>query len=397
MPYPLTFARNDLIPPGGPLEILFFIPEDWYVCSHRLPLIRGAVRLGHAVTVVTRVKDHGAAIEAAGATVVPTRLRRGFQNPLAEIRGLIDLIRIYRRLKPDLVHHVTPKSSLFGSFAAWITGVPGVINALAGLGYLYTSKGLKARLIRPAVAQAFRLLLGRRNSRVIVQNRDDQAFFTGVIGLIPEKVVLIQGSGVDTDVFRPVPPPAAPGIRVCLVARLIWEKGIQETVDAARKMARIRDDIEFILVGDTDAESPSGVPVEKLRAWDEEGLVTWLGRVDDVPAQLNSCHLVLLPTYYREGFPKTLLEAAACGLPIVATDVTGCREICRDGLNGILIPPRDVDAIVAAVVRLADDPALRARFGQESRRLVETLFSEAIVVEQTMDLYGAMQAELRLS
>lgn len=345
---------------------------------------------------VTRVKDHGAAIEAAGATLVPTGLRRGFQNPVAEIKGLIDLIRIYRRLKPDLVHHVTPKSSLFGSCAAWFAGVPGVINALAGLGYLYTSSGLKARILRPAVTQAFRVLLGRGRSRVIVQNVDDREFFSEVIGIDPGQVVLIQGSGVDTTEFKPAEPPPSQKIRVCLVARMIWEKGIRETVEAARRMARIRDDIEFILVGDSDTESPSGVPVEDLRAWDEEGLITWAGRVNDVPAQLNSCHMALLPTY-REGFPKTLLEAAACGLPIIATDVTGCREICHDGINGLLIEPRDPDSIVEAVARLADDPGLRSRFGQESRRLVETRFSEEIVVAQTMELYRSMQSELGVS
>ena len=359
-----------------------------------MPLIRSARRDGHAVTVVTRVKDQGAAIEAAGAELVHTRLRRGFQNPVTEILGLIDLIRIYRRHKPDLVHNVTPKSSLFGSFAAWITGVPGVVNALAGLGYLFASTGLKARIVRPAATVAFRFLLGRKRSRVIVQNVDDQAFFLDMLGGDPGRIVLIQGSGVDTTEFSPAEPPPTDRIRVCLVARMIWEKGIRETVAASRRMRETRDDIEFILVGASDTESPSGVPEEELRAWHQEGIITWLGHVDDVAAMLNGCHLALLPTYYKEGFPKSLLEGAACGLPIIATDVTGCREICRNEVNGLLIPPRNVDAIVAAVSRLADDADLRSRFGRESRRLVEDLFSEKIVVDQTMDLYRTMQQEL---
>jgi len=344
--------------------------------------------------VVTRVKDHGETIEAAGAELVPTRLRRGFRNPVSEFLGLINLVRIYQRRKPDLVHHVTPKSSLFGSFAAWLTGVPGVVNALAGLGYLFASRGLTARILRPAVSLAFRFLLGRGRSRVIVQNEDDLAFFSDVIGIDSEKVVLIRGSGVDISEFRPGNSLPTEKIRVCLVARMIWEKGIRETVAAARKMMARRDDIEFILVGASDTESPSGVPEEDLRAWHEEGIITWLGHVDDVASLLTSCHVALLPTYYKEGFPKSLLEAAACGLPVVATDVTGCRDICRDGVNGLLIPPRDTDAIVEAVMRLADEPDLRVRFGQESRRLVETRFSEEIVVEQTMALYRAVQREL---
>jgi glycosyltransferase involved in cell wall biosynthesis len=376
------------------LNLLFFIPEDWYVCSHRLPLIRGARRDGHQVTVVTRIQNHGAAIEAAGAELLPTKLRRGFRNPVGEVLGLIELVKIYRRCKPDLVHHVTPKSSLFGSFAAWVAGVPGVVNALAGLGYLFASRGLVARILRPAVSMAFRFFLGRGLSRVIVQNEDDQEFFTGVIGIDPARVVLIRGSGVDTSEFQPGEPPPTGKIRVCLVARMIWEKGIRETVFAARQMKMRRQDIEFILVGASDTESPSGVPEEELRAWHQEGVITWLGHVDDVATLLATCHLALLPTYYREGFPKSLLEAAACGLPVVATDVTGCRDICQDGVNGLLIPPRDPEAIVDAVAHLADDPELRSRFGRESRRLVETRFSEEIVVEQTMDLYRTMLQEL---
>lgn len=358
-----------------------------------MPLIRGARREGHTVTVVTRVKDHGPPIEAAGAELVPTSLRRGFRNPLKELLGLVDLIRIYRREQPDLVHHVTPKSSLFGSFAAWVNGVPGVVNALAGLGFLYASTGMMARLLRPAASLAFRLLLGRGNSRVIVQNEDDRGFFVNQIGLVPAQVVLIRGSGVDTSAFLPAETPPAGKVRVCLVARMIWEKGVRETVDAARRMKGRRDDIEFILVGASDTESPSGVPEKDLRAWHREGVITWLGHVDDVPSLLRGCHVALLPSY-REGFPKSLLEAASCGLPLVATDVTGCREICRNEINGLLIPPRDPAAICDAVARLADDPELRARFGRESRHLVETRFSEEIIVEQTMALYSEIQQEL---
>ncbi len=243
------------------------------------------------------------------------------------------------------------------------------------------------------VSLAFRFFLGRGRNRVIVQNVDDRAFFLDRIGIDPDRVVLIQGSGVDTSEFRPVEPATTDKVRVCLVARMIWEKGVRELVAAARVMRKTRDDIEFILVGDSDSESPSGVPVESLKSWHEEGVITWLGHVDNVPALLNGCHLALLPTY-REGFPKSLLEAASCGLPIIATDVTGCLEICRDEVNGLLIPPRDVDAIVAAVTRLADDPALRTRFGRESRRLVEQHFSEEIVVNQTMEIYRTMQQEL---
>jgi glycosyltransferase involved in cell wall biosynthesis len=369
-----------------PAKLLLFVPEDWYLCSHRLPLIRGARAMGLQVTAVTRVKDHGAPIVAAGAELVSTSLRRGFRNPIREIAGFLGLVRIYRRERPVIVHHVTPKSSLFGSLAALLAGVPAVINALAGLGYLYASPSPKAALARPWVTLAFRALLRRRNTWLIVQNGEDLEFFVDTIGIPRQRIELIRGSGVDVVRFRPADVEPGFPLRVVLVARLIREKGIHEAVTAARLVRATRDDVEFILAGETDTESPSGVPAATLQAWHDEGVVTWLGKVDDVPALLASCHVALLPTY-REGLPKSLLEAAACGLPLVATDVTGCREIVLPEINGVLVPPRDPAAIADAVLALAADPERRRRFGRASRRLAEEQFAEEMVVQRTMDLY----------
>lgn len=336
-------------------KLLFLIPEDWYVCSHRLPLIVGAKAAGLEVTVVTRVDKHEQPMLDAGATVVAATLRRGFRHPLQDMMAFLDLLRIYRRQQPDIVHHVTPKSCLYGSLAAYFSGVSLVINAMAGLGYLYTSKGLKARLARPLVTQAFKLLLSRPAARVIVQNQEDHDFFCSAIGLRPEKVVLIRGSGVDIEKFRPVPAEPSGKIRICLAVRMIREKGLFETVAAARRLLEVRQDLEFVFAGDPDVENPSGVSADQLQAWHDEGVITWLGRVEDVPAVLNSCHIGILPSY-REGLPKSLLEAAACGLPLIATDATGCREICLDRVNRLQVKPRDVESIVTAVTTLADDP-----------------------------------------
>ena len=373
-------------------KILFFIPEDWYVCSHRLPLLRGAVARGYEVVVVTRVTDHAGPILETGARLIPSRLERGFRNPVADLLGFLELLRIYRREKPDLVHHVTPKSILFGSLAAWLTRIRGVINAMAGLGLLFASNKWYARGLRPVVAGAFRFLLVRGNSRLIVQNTDDQEYFADSLGVGRDRIRLIRGAGVDVELFHPVPAPPAPPYRVCVVSRMLFEKGIAEAVAAAAGIRSQRSDVEILLAGEPDLENPMGIPVAQLEAWSREDNVQWLGRVDDVAGLLQSCHVALLPSYYREGLPKSLLEAAACGLPIIATDVAGCREICLDGVNGLLIPTRDVPAIVAAVVRLVDDEDLRGRLGRESRTLVETEFQEKIVVEKTMALYGEMLA-----
>ena len=374
-----------------PKKILFFIPEDWYVCSHRLPLIKAAIAEGHEVVVVTRVADHAAPILATGARLIPTRLRRRSSNPVDDLFGFFELVRIYKREKPDLVHQVTPKSVLLGSMAAWLTRISGVVNALAGLGFLFASQRTSARILRPIVATAFRFLLVRGRSRLIVQNRDDRDFFSQSLNVGLDRIRMIRGAGVDADSFRPAPTRPDPPFRVCVLSRMLFEKGIAETVAAAATIRSRRDDVEIILAGDSDTENPGGIPVEQLEAWHRDGIVNWLGRVEDVIGLLQNCHVALLPSF-RDGLPKSLLECAACGLPIIATDVPGCREICLDDVNGILIPARDSAAIAEAVLRLADDGELQARLGRESRALVEAEFKVEKVVEQTMALYREMLA-----
>ncbi len=369
-----------------PRRILFFIPEDWYLCSHRLPLVRGAVAAGLETTVVTRVRDHADPIRETGAELVPIRLRRGFHGLGEEASGLRELIGVYRRVRPDLVHHVTPKSVIYGSLAARLAGVPGRVNALAGLGFVYTATGLRARLRRGIVSSTFRFMLRGRGSRLIVQNDDDRAFFRDRIGVPDPSIAVIRGAGVDVDAFRPADAEPPGPLRVCLVARLLGDKGVRETVEAARRLRERRDDIRILLVGRNDPVNPASIGDDELAAWAAEGVVELTGHVDDVPALLRSCHAALLPSY-REGLPKSLLEAGACGLPMVATDVTGCREICRDDVNGLLVPPRDPEAIVRALETLADDPARRRRYGEAARRIVVEEFSDELVAERTVALY----------
>ena len=373
-------------------RILFFIPEDWYLCSHRLPLLRGAAAMGLEVHVATRVERHAEPIRAAGAVLHPIGLRRGFQGPGHEIGGWRELAALYRRVQPHLVHHVTPKSVIYGSLAAKAAGVPAVVNAMAGLGFLYTSRSLKARVLGPPATLALKVLLRRRGSRLIVQNGEDAAFFREGIGVPADAIDLIRGAGVDTTVFRPADAEPPGPLRVAVVGRMLRDKGIEETVAAARLLRARRDDVRVLLVGRVDPENPAGLSEKELRAWTDEGVVEWTGPVDDVAGLLRGCHVALLASY-REGLPKSLLEAAACGLPIVATDVTGCREVCLPDVNGLLVPAREVEPIAAALARLADDPALRARFGAASRRLAVEEFAEGIVVEKTMAVYRRLLRE----
>lgn len=373
-------------------KILYLVTEDWYFCSHRLPIARAARDAGFEVVVVTRVRRHGAAIEAEGFRVIPLEQRRGALNPVADLAMLWRLLGIYRAERPDLVHHVALKPVLYGTFAAWVTGVPQIVNAMGGLGYLFGAQGRGTRWIGAIVRRVLRLLHRSPRVSVIAQNPDDAALFSEKLGVSPAAVRLIRGSGVDTRRFRPESEPAEP-VRVALVSRMLWAKGVAEFVDAARRLRDRGLAVSMTLVGAPDPENPGSVPEGALRDWHREGIVQWWGRREDIDRVWRACHICALPSYYREGVPKALLEAAACGRPIVTTDTPGCREIVRDGENGILVPPRDAAALADAIERLVRDPLLRARMGARGRRRVEEEFSEERVVEQTLALYRSLLAD----
>jgi glycosyltransferase involved in cell wall biosynthesis len=282
---------------------------------------------------------------------------------------------------------------IFGSLAARATRIPCVVNAMAGLGYVFTSGSVRARLVSASIKLALRVLQRGRCTRLIVQNGEDAAFCRDRLGVPAAAVALIRGAGVDVHAFAAAPQEPPGPLRVVLVARMLTDKGIHEAVAAARLLRSRRDDVRILLAGRGDADNPAAIPQSQLDAWAAEGVVEVLGHVTDIAALLQSCHVALLPTFYGEGLPKSLLEAAACGLPIVATDVPGCREICRDGVNGLLVPAHRVEPIVAAIERLADDPALRRAMGDASRRLAVDEFAEAIVVAATMALYADLLGE----
>ena len=371
-----------------PPKILFFVTEDWYFCSHRLELARAARAAGFAVTVVTRVQAHADVIRREGFELVPISLERRGSNPLKELKVIVQLLRIYRTEQPDIVHHVALKPVLYGSVAARLAGVPHMVNALAGLGFVFSSRRLRAKLLRPFVNVAFRLLLNRRNSRVILQNHDDKALLTGTGILASELVVVIRGSGVDLERYAALP--EAPGVPVVLLAsRMLWDKGVGEFVEAARRLRAGGVAARFVLVGEPDEGNPASVPQGRLLEWQEAGIVEWWGMRDDMPAVFAQAHVVCLPSY-REGLPKVLLEAAACGRPLVASDVPGCREIVRHEENGLLVTVRDPAALADALRRLIGDAGMRQRMGQRGRAMVEADFSVQQVIRETLDVYGEL-------
>jgi glycosyltransferase involved in cell wall biosynthesis len=367
-------------------KLLFLVTEDWYFVSHRLPLAVAAQAAGFEVVVATRAGRQADVIRNAGIRLVPLEMSRRSGNPFSEI---LALWRLYRLEKPDLVHHVALKPVMFGALAAWLARVPAQVNAVAGLGWLFTSSSSVVRLVRPVLRWMLARLLNRPNSLTIVQNPEDRSLLERS-GLSATRLRLIRGAGVDVQVFFPVMPPPEP-VCIVLVSRMLWDKGVGEFVEAARRLTEAGGNARFVLVGDPDPANPASVPESTLRSWHGQHGVEWLGRRDDIPAVLQAAHIACLPSY-GEGLPKSLLEAAACGLPIVTTDVPGCREVVQDGLNGFLVPVHDAAALAAALGKLIGDAALRRRMGEQSRLRAETEFALKTVIAQTLTVYRELCA-----
>lgn len=372
-------------------KLLYFVTEDWYFCSHRLPLAVAAKSAGYDVSLVTHVNAHGEVIRKAGIRLIPFDLSRRGMNPLSELAVLARLIKVYRKEKPDILHHVAMKPVLYGSLAARFSGVPCVVNALAGLGYIFTSDAPKARCLRPIVASAFKSLLNRKKTRLILQNDDDRKLFICNHFINAEKTKLIRGSGVDTEVFSLSPEPT--GIPVVMLAsRMLLDKGIVEFVEAARQFKGGGIEARFVLVGDTDVHNPSAIPNGQLAFWQSEGLIEWWGRCENMPAVLQQANVVCLPSY-REGLPKVLLEAASSGRAIVTTDVPGCREVVRNGENGFLVPLHSVAELADALQKLIGNKTLRHKMGVRGREIVVNEFSIEKVIKETLSAYDELRTQ----
>jgi glycosyltransferase involved in cell wall biosynthesis len=374
-----------------PRRILFLLANDWYFYWHRLAVAERIAARGYDVQVAAPDGRFRAAIEAAGLRFHPIRMDRQGLNPFNDLATMKNVVDLYRALKPDLVHHVAVKPIIYGSIAAKITKVPVIINAMPGLGYVFVSQQLTARLIRPGIAAAFRLLVNARNSKVIVENHDDMARWIAWRVIQPDRIVVTPGCGVDVESFRPAPEPPAPPL-VILPARLLFYKGVEEFVEAAR-MLKARDiQARFALVGEGDTGNPACVPSDLLRQWQKEGVVELFGWHDDIAQVLAQCHVVCLPSHGGEGIPRSLLEAAASGKPIVTTDVSGCRDAVRDGENGFLVPPRQAAPLADAIERLVRDADLRRVMGERGRERALGEFSVDIVAEQTLEVYEELFA-----
>lgn len=376
-----------------PVRVLIVVNSDSFFLSHRLPLARGARDAGFDVVVATGDSGSGQAIRDEGFEFVPLPITRSAINPFAEIGTVAFLAKLYRRLRPDLVHHSTVKPVIYGSTIARFSGRTSVVNTISGLGYAFTSNDVTAIVLRPVLRALWRIALRHPRSRTIFQNPDDRADFIRM-GLVREEAtVLVRGAGIDCSHFQASAEPNGIPL-VVLPSRMLWDKGVREFVEAARLIRARGNAARFALVGAPDSGNRASIPEEQLAAWTQEGVVEWWGHRRDMPAVLASASVVVLPSY-GEGLPKVLLEAAAIARPVVTTDVRGCREIVQDGVNGFLVPPRDSEKLAQAIERLLRSADLRTTFGQAGRRLAETEFAESVIVRQTLEVYQQLLSDDR--
>jgi glycosyltransferase involved in cell wall biosynthesis len=372
------------------MKFVFFANTDWYLYNFRLATALRLQADGHNVVMLSPPGDFGLRFGAYGLRWVTLPMDRASLNPFREVVTLYQLVRVLRRERPDLLHSFTLKCAIYGALAARLARIRFTVNAVAGMGYVFTSNDVKARVLRPLVKAMLRAALGGDRSLLILQNPDDAEAFIAEGLVAPQKIRVILSSGVNTGRFHPVEKQSnsRERLRVLLAARLLWEKGIQEFVEAGVLLREQGRDVEFILAGMPDAGNPRSVTLAQVQQWADTGLVRWLGHVEDMPALLNTVDLMVLPSYYREGVPKSLIEAAACGIAIITTDLPGCREVVKQhGVDGLHVEPRNSLALAERISQLDDDRELLLRLGRCARQKALTDFDERLVIQRTLNVY----------
>ena len=377
------------------MKVLYLVNDDSFFVSHRLALGVAMKNRGFDVVVAAGESAARSRIEDAGLRFVPVPFDRGGQSPTRDLETLGRIIALYRRERPDLVHHVTIKPVLYGSMAARASNVPAVVNAISGLGFVFTTSDrdrARRAILRTGIIQGYRAALGHPNSVTIFQNEDDRLRLVDAGATTPSRSVLIRGSGVDLALFAPTPlpdPALGPPI-VLLPARLLWDKGVGELVEAARALKREGLAARFVLSGGTSATNPAAVRESEIRAWEREGVIEWWGHATDMPATLARATLVALPSFYREGLPLALAEAAAAGRPVVTTDMPGCRDALVPGETGWIVPPRDVPALVRTLRRALSDRAELQRRGSAGVQLAARDFDKRKIVADHLAVYDRL-------
>ena len=369
-------------------KILFIIVEDRYFLSHRLHLAQYAIKKGYQVGLLCKISKHKEFLENEGIQVFDWSLVRGSFNLFFEIKAIYEILITLLKFAPDVLHAVALKPVIYASFASKLVFLKSRVFALGGLGFIFSSDKILAKLLRPLIVLVLKFTFSGNKSRLIIQNIDDKRTLINLKVIRDEKIDLIKGAGVDMKIFSFIKEPSQIP-EVILPARLLWDKGVGEFVLAADILKKRGINAKFTLLGETDPHNPECIPDDQIEDWKKEGAVDVAGFQDDMAKCIQNCAVVCLPSY-REGLPKSLLEAASCGRPIVTTDVPGCREIVQDGVNGYLVPSKDPDLLAEALSRLLTDRKLREVMGLKGREFVERGFSAEIVAIKTEKIWNSL-------
>jgi glycosyltransferase involved in cell wall biosynthesis len=375
-------------------RLLFFVPNEDYFLSHRLPMARAAIDAGYRVGVITNAAAKRDVMEAEGLDVLHLAITPGLCNPFNELKVIHRLYQIYKDENPHVVHHVTLKAITYGGIAAFFAGVPHIINAIAGLGYIFNSNHIKARILRLGITPIFRFLLRRKKAVLLLQNKDDLELLIKNRMAKRGNSIIIPGSGVELEKYTPTPLPSFEDKVYCAFSgRMIGIKGLDTLQKAFAVLKESAPHIMLRLCGVPDANNPGSWSEAQLKNWAEEPNIEWLGFCSNMPEIWQKSHIALQPSDGGEGIPKALLEAAACGRPLIATDVPGCREVVEYAQNGYLIPPRDPEVLADAILKLANDKETCQRFAEYSPYVIRNRGLSATDVQQkTKELYESFLA-----
>ena len=373
------------------MKILYVITEDWFFQSHFLDRAKFIVASGGTVGVATRFSIHEEELRNLGFVLFPIDFSRRGLNPITEFLTALKIRKIVRRFKPDIAHNVALKPVVTGTFGELLGRQGVVINALVGMGYIFTSTDTRASVVKPILSRILKFLLRSNSVHVVIENPDDLNSLVDEGFVRKSQISLIRGAGVDLIAF-PFQPEATGPVVVTMVSRILRDKGVLEFIDSASQLQSKMPEVKFQIIGEPDLGNPSAIEQSEIDSWESLPNVKYLGRRSDIAEILKGSHIVCLPSY-REGLPKSLLEALSSGRPIITTDVPGCREVCEDGVNGLLIPARDSIALSDAIEKLAINPELRQAMGRAGRMRAESEFSSELVCSQTLDLYRRLMSQ----
>jgi glycosyltransferase involved in cell wall biosynthesis len=375
------------------MKLIIVVNELWFFLSHRLPIALAARDAGYEVHIASRTgtSNEIKQLKQESLQFHSISFHRSSTGLWQEFKTLLELNKLYKEIQPDIVHHVTIKPVLYGTLVArWVGGIK-ILNAISGLGYLFIAQGWQSSIRKKLLLWGYRAILYGKKVWILFQNPDDQALFFQHKIIHPQYTSIIKGSGVDLNQFALSAIPKGK-IQIILVARMLWDKGVGEFVESATVLKKQGIDADFILVGSIDPGNPESISTKQLEQWNRSGVVKWLGERSDITQLLTESHIAVLPSY-REGLPKSLIEAAAVGRPIITTDVPGCREVVKEGENGFLVPARDAKKLAVVIKKLINNPKLLIVMGKKSRLIAEQEFSIQKVITKTLTLYSKIGSD----